>query len=564
MAVRMIDLAIDRAELFLDLLFQVRANPILLADLLLHPPSTALACLLVAQWRSPTGAWDRNLAERDDRVAQAESFADAAAILGEYLQHGRAAPPEAAALLNWFHDRAGPAFIDDAAGNDVLLATRRRELAGVAKDTLRAMVESLGGPDLQRGLGVSEFAAVLDLVDLGSLAADVDPAVIVDAYAQSIRAGEYSLTAHRVGVAGAAALSQLAARTPELRQKFLYPLQVRERLRAAAADHNPYTLADSIGRSIRAHIRILCRALVGSLDDVSDDLVDALLAAVRVGALDSKEKGRVAAFAPRFEQSVAGPVRDRPLAADLGAALGVLGGGAQTALLDAVLETDEPLILAQLLSFSPPALRARIEQRITGLAPLDAGATQSLTEMQARIDELLTAGAADAAARYMDAEVQLKTWGQAAGRELARFRNQLRLHFLRGEWSAISSTARPAFEAPLDQAAAEEILRLFQGLAALKGPAPNPEGAKAVFAELFARRPATAYAINWFAAELSRLLHLDIFGLLKGDDIREGRRALAELERMLAAVPSGAPLDDEVTECNKALPRLGHDVTWIG
>lgn len=107
-----------------------------------------------------------------------------------------------------------------------------------------------------------------------------------------------------------------------------------------------------------------------------------------------------------------GPAQDRPLAADLGAALGVLDGRAQTALLDAVLETDEPLILAQLLSFSPPALRSRIEQRITGLAPLDAGAIQSLTEMQARIDELLTAGAADAAARYMEAEVQLKTLGQ--------------------------------------------------------------------------------------------------------------------------------------------------------
>jgi len=38
-----------------------------------------------------------------------------------------------------------------------------------------------------------------------------------------------------------------------------------------------------------------------------------------------------------------------------------------------------------------------------------------------------------------------------------------------------------------------------------------------VFAELFTRRPVAAYATNWFAAELSRLLHADSFGLLKGD-----------------------------------------------
>lgn len=556
MAVRLIDLAINRTELFLDLLFHVRAHPALLADLLLHPPTTALACLLVAQWRSPTGAWDRSLAERDDRIAQVEVFADAAAILGEYLQDSRATPAEAAALLNWFHEKAGCGFIDDVVGNEALLVTLRRELAGVANAILRAMAESLVGPGLQSGLSAPEFAAILDLVDLGGLATDLEPAVVVEAYVQSIRVGEYGLTAHRIGVAGAAALAQLAARTSELRQMFLYPLQIQERLAAATTDDNIYILKDSIGRSVRAHIRILSRALVGSRNVDSDDLVNALVAAVRVGALEHKEKGRVSAFAPRFEQSVVGPPQDRPLAADLGAALCVLSGVQQTALLDAVLETDEPLILAQLLSFSSPMLRARIEQRITALAPSDAGAIRSLPEMQARIDELLTAGVADAAARYMDAEVNLKTLGQAAGRELVRFRNQLRLHYLREEWSAIVSTSSSVFQKPFDQASAEETLKLFKGIAALKGPTPNPEEAKTIFADLFARRPATVYASNWFAAELNRLLHANSFGLLKGAQIREGRHALAELERMLTFVPANASLDDEVTQCNKALLLL--------
>ncbi|MHB8391549.1 MAG: hypothetical protein ACYDBH_18535, partial [Acidobacteriaceae bacterium] len=556
MAVRLIDLAINRTELFHDLLFHVRAHPTLLADLLLHPPTTALACLLVAQWRSPTGAWDRSLTERDDRIAQAEVFADAAAILGEYLQDSRAIPAEAAALLNWFHERAGCGFIDDVVGNEALLVTLRRELAGVAHATLRAMAESLVGPGLQSGLGAPEFAAILDFVDLGGLATDLEPAVVVEAYVQSIRAGEYGLTAHRIGVASAAALAQLAARTSELRQTFLHPLQIQARLAAATTDDNIYILTDSIGRSVRAHIRILSRALVGSRNVDSDDLVDALVAAVRVGALEHKEKGRVSAFAPRFEEGVVGPPQDRPLAADLGAALCVLSSKQQTELLGAILETDEPLILAQLLSFSSPMLRARIEQRITALAPSDAGSIRSLTEMQARIDELLAAGAAAAAARYMDAEVNLKTLGQAAGRELVRFRNQLRLHYLREEWPAIVSTSSPVFQTPFDQASAEETLKLFKGIAALKGPTPNPEEAKTIFADLFERRPATAYASNWFAAELSRLLHEDSFGLLKGADVHEGRRALAELERMLAAVPANASLDDEVTECNKALLLL--------
>ena len=558
MAVRLIDLAINRAELFIILLFQVRAHPTLLADLVLHPPSTALACLLVAQWQSPTSAWERNLAERDNRNAQVEAFADAVAILGEYLGEGKVAPAEAAALLNWFHEKAGPGFIDATAGDSVLLESLRRELAGVPKATQLAIAESLYGPELQLGLRASEFAAILDLVVLGGLAADLEPGRVVDAYVQSIHEGEYSLSAHRVGVAGAAALAQLAARTPDLHQAFLYPLQVRERLAAATVDDNPYTLADSIGRSIRAHIRILSRAVVGCRENISGALVDALVAAVRAGALEHKEKGRVAAFAPRFEQSIVGPTRDRPLAADLGAALDAMSSEQQATLLDAVLETDEPLILAQLLSFSPPKLRARIERRITALAPLDAGNIQSLTEMQARIDELLTAGAADAASRYMEAEAELKTWGKPPGRELARFRNQLRLHYLREDWPAILSTPRPAFKAPLDQASAEETLSLFRGIAALKGPTPDPEYARRVFADLFERRPTAGYATNWFAAECSRLLQADSFGLLKGADVQEGRRALAELKRMASAVPSGQIWDEEM-ETNKALLLLALD-----
>jgi hypothetical protein len=554
MAVRIVDLAIERPELFVGLLFQARAHPKLLADLLLHPPSTALACLLIAQWRSPPSAWDRSLIERDDRLAEADVFADAAAILGEYLRDERGAAAEAAALLNWFHDHAGPEFIDDAGGPEILRETLVREFAGVPKAALRAMAESLDGPALRHGLGASEFATVLELVDLGSLAGELEPATVVDAYAQSIRAGGYDLTAHRVGAGGATALAQLAARTPKLRQEFLYALKVPERLAAATPDDNPYTLADSIGRSIRGHIRILCRAIVGSAEEV--DLTDALVAAVKHGALDHPQKNRVAAFAPRFERTISGPVRDRALAADFGAALRVLTGASQRRLLEAILETDEPLILAQLLSLSPPALRATIRERITALAPTAAGDIHSLFEMQARIDELLTAGAAEAATLYMEDEAQRQTRGPVAGRELARFRNQLRLQYLLNDWLAILSTPKPAFQSPIDQTSAEETLKLFRGIAMLKGPTPDPEAAKAVFAELFTRHPTVALATNWFAAELSRLLKASSFTVLKGSDIQEGRRALSELERMLSISPAEAPSDNEVIECNKALLLL--------
>jgi tetratricopeptide (TPR) repeat protein len=554
-AARLIALATDRPELLLFVLREIRTHPILLAELLLQPTTTAFACLLVARWHAPRAAWDRGLVERDDRVNQAESFADAAAVLGEYLKSDKIVPAEVAALLTWFHKQANPGFIDAGGGSEVLLETLRRELIGVAKPILLAMAESLHGASLERGLGTPEFAALLDLADIGGLSPDLEPTPTVEAYVRSVRLGGYDLSAHRLGIAGAKALFRLASRRPALRQTFLYPLEIGDRLSAAEGDQEQHSVVESVARSLRAHIRILCRAIVGMQGDISDDLFDAVVAAVESGALEHKEKWRVGAFAARFEQSILAPVLDRPLAADLGAALSVLSSERQGRLLAAVLETDEPLLLTQILSFGPPAIRRPVEKRIGTLAPLKAGIIASWTEMQARIDELLAAGAVDAAERYIELDETRQTLGQVPGRESARFRNRLRLYYLRGDWPAIANATAPACRVPFDQPLLEETLDFFQGLAEAKGPKPNYERAERIFEKLFNKRPTVAHASNWFAAKCSQLLAADSFGLLTGTRVQEGRRALAEVERMLASIQSG-PMLDEVIECNKGLLLL--------
>ena len=92
----------------------------------------------------------------------------------------------------------------------------------------------------------------------------------------------------------------------------------------------------------------------------------------------------------------------------------------------AILETDEPMVLAQLLSFAPMRRGDRIEHRITELTPSEAGEVYSLTEAQERIEALLSAGLVDAAEQFMEVERELKTW-QPAGSEMTRLRASLRL-----------------------------------------------------------------------------------------------------------------------------------------
>ena len=103
-------------------------------------------------------------------------------------------------------------------------------------------------------------------------------------------------------------------------------------------EENPYIVADNLARSLRAHIRILCRAITAGPRDVPTDLVEALIAAVKSGALEHKERGRIAAFAPQFEKPSVGRHPDRSLAQDLTGALDRLQEPRRSALLAAILE----------------------------------------------------------------------------------------------------------------------------------------------------------------------------------------------------------------------------------
>ena len=199
--------------------------------------------------------------------------------------------------------------------------------------------------------------------------------------------------------------------------------------------------------------------------------------------------------------------RDRPIAADLAAALTALAGKEREKLLAAILDIDEPIVLAQLIGLAPQEARARIEARLDGLTPSDAAAIRSLPEAMARIEALLTAGRADAAAKFIEEERGLRTLGRVAGRELTQFRDDLHLKWLRKDWSGIAEAEPPPEFSGQTREAALDLVNFFKGLAALGDPDGNPEGAENFFGDLHRRHPHTpTYAVNLFAAQISRLL----------------------------------------------------------
>src|SRR5258708_2355277 len=251
LAGRLIELALQRPEILVVLLFKVRWSPILLADLLLYPATSAMACSLIAQWPGPSGAWDRELRARDDQTTKAVAFADAVSVLGDFLEQGSIPPDEGAALVNVLHKSASPGFIDDLEKSESMLVTLRDELASQTSETLRAIFQALASSMPQSGVGTSQFASTLDILDVGKLAGSIAGAPLISAYIQSISAGEYALSAHRVSISGAASLVELAmTMAPDIRQSFYSPVDVASRIAAASApDANFIAINDATARS---------------------------------------------------------------------------------------------------------------------------------------------------------------------------------------------------------------------------------------------------------------------------------------------------------------------------
>jgi hypothetical protein len=551
----------DPEALFLLTLI-VRNKPSLIADMVLFPPMAPLACLIIARWGSPGGAWDREIAVQDDTASKTAAFADAVGVMGHFLQAGRLDAQEAAGLLQWLHANAPAGFIEDNTGREPLLQILQDELATQSATTLRAMIAQYFP---NAGLGTAEFAAALDVIEFGKLARDIDPAPVVDAYFQSIAAGHYPLSAHRIGIGSAASLYELAKRSSAITgEQFLRPFDVSSWLvDAKRSETNPYTIADGLVRSIRAHIRILCRVVVSCSETVPDALVDALIEIVRVGITTQVETAAQAeaiplgTFSPRHEKPGFGELLDRPIPADLGAALSTLDDYNQDQLLRELLTTDEPILLAGLLSYAPYALHKRIAERLDELGPSRAGTVYSLIETQTRIDALLSAGALDAAARFLDEERGLKTLGSVPGREIARLTATLRLQLMRGDWLGIERTAVPEGLPRHEEASVKDTITFYKALSALQKPGGDIRWAESVFSRLQSKRPDIgAYAENLFAIRVASLLQGNAFRLLRGDDALRGRHVLGDAEVMIRRAQPAGTANIELLSCNKALLLL--------
>jgi tetratricopeptide (TPR) repeat protein len=551
----LLDLVVERPALLVLLATRIQQQPALLADLLLHPPTSDLACLMVADWTAqPVGAWERPLQDAENAEARERAFADAMAIAAYHQRAGGGSVEELAELLVWMHRQV--------TADSHALSRRPRKVTERMLEVVRSELQTLSRPQLERvlaalsfreadGLGSPRFAAAIDVATVASLTDAVDADSMVAAYVAAL---------HPDGVPYSVALTPaqaasvvLVARRASAWTTFLAPFDVTERLASSKHAANEYTARDAIARALRAHIRVLSRAIVAWDGVPPDDVVKALASAIRTGSSDHSEKGRVAAFAARHESGHLVSRVDPPLVDDVAAACTRLPDASRTSIDEALMLIDEPLALAHLLQSAPEVLRDKVRARIDALTPDEAGAIHSLTEMQQRIEELLNAGAITAAAKYIDVERDLKTLGRVGGREVARLRWQLRLALLQSDYMRIAGTTVPDGLDRSEVASAQDALDFYKGVAELSAQSGSASTAESLFGGLAKRHPENgAYAVNLFAARVSRLLGGDTFKRLSGADIPVAREALDAADRALQNALGVGDGDRATHESNKA------------
>lgn len=551
----LVPIVAQRPDLMFGLVHRARNHSLLLVDLLFLPETSALACLFVAQSEPVLGAWERGLVARDARLGKASAFADASAVLCHLLAKGSVPPEEVAALLEWLH--SDPRGHDQAGvGSPSSLATAlESDLARQQPDVLEGIVQAFLARLRTAKAGSSALTATLASIDVASAADALDAGSVVKAYLREIDDPPWTSSSRRMSRTAAATLARLAARLPpEEAQRFLHPIDVRQRL-ANAVDENPYIVADTIARALRMHVSILSRAIAGLNGAAPAELVAALASALRTGALTHREKGRVSIFSPRLEGAGMRGVDEKSLATDIGGALAALGPDDRKIVMAALVETDEPSILAELALVVPPELRKVLEGRANALTPETAGDIHSLPEAQARIDKLLTAGMPVAAEQFMEAEVVLKTFGTPPGREVARLQARLRLALLKEDWVGIASIEAPGDLSPPDAQRAAATIAFHRAVAELRKPNGDVAAAAATFGRLAAKRPdVLTYAVNHVAARVDMLMRGDSFAVLTGSELDVGRAILSEAERLANRVQDKR--DADILTCNRAVLEL--------
>ncbi|WP_153132291.1 hypothetical protein [Dechloromonas hortensis] len=537
-----------------QLLFHVDAVPALLVDMLMHQRAAGLAAKLAIEWRSELGRdSDRNVS----REAQTKAFAvqDALSLLAYHLREGTLDLEEYASLITWCYassDGRGRAVADSRRPiGRQLLGVVARETEELQSAVLHHLVSQMA---YENNVPRACFAGVLTGLNCLSNVPVVDARPIVALYSKFAHDLHLEWTdAPSLSTELAARLVATALTQAESdRDALLIPFDISKLLRETPEDERP-SLHSSIARTLRGHVRLLARAVAGWPDgDVPAELCDAFQVLISRSAIEHAEKGRIGALTDRYSPLPFLAREDGSPAQDLAAAWRRLDGSHQEAMLQALAQSDDPVLLAELIQHLPATAKPCIQARLRQLKPGEASTLWTWPEIHHRIESLLVAGEYGLAREHLDEAAQhLDRAPQEF--QLGLFGLGLRLLLKEKNWIALDDMLVPSALNEFTTRQAQEQLDFYKATSQLLRPNGNLARARDVLERLAAHPgAASAYKENAFAVAIQQILGTTLHPLSGADKVT-GEGLLAEIN---AAVTTNEGQASSNLLANRALLLL--------
>lgn len=511
----------------------VQREPLLLADLMGAPTTAPLAIRLITRW-TETGGWtahSNRALEASRRRGKEEALSDGLTVLSEMIQTRPPGDDEVAAVLVELQEHAMD-WRDRGAVAERALQHVRSYRAAWPRARLQGISDALLERPADGFLQDPPLVALLEHTREGGVTSDVQATAIIDRYAAAVRPGAHNPDVQGYAPALCAHLYNLSGSVPGLAARFLSPFDGPALIVSVSGDDR-YIVRQRVAVSLRSHIRILTRAIVGLEGPTPEDLVKGLLDAVWAGALDHSEKGRTNAFSPRFERGpLATRVQQPSLATDLARALVRLPTAARNKLLHGLTETDEPYILAQLLDLTTGQVWDTVQTRLQGLTPDRASDVTLVTDNPARIDALLEADLIEAAEAYLDQH--RKHAGGKPDRDVEIFGIEARILAARTDLAGLIALSEPVGLLAHQKDSVRDTREFYRALTLHRRQGHGDiEEAHRIFRRLQDRRPYIyAYQQNAIAMEISLLTNSRPFDRLQASSIPDARKLVLEAEHL--------------------------------
>ncbi|BDC83294.1 hypothetical protein [Aeromonas hydrophila] len=516
------------------LLLRVDAVPALLVDMLMHQSSACLAAKLVIEWQLGLG---RNSDRNVSRETQTKAFAvqDSLSLLAYHLREGTLDIEEYASLITWCYTSStgsGRAVADSRkpSGRQLLgmLAREREELQSAVLQHLVSLMT------YENNVPRACFTGVLEGLNCLLKAQIRDTRSIVTLYskfAQELNLDWTDAPGLSAELAARLVATAFTQAKPD-RDALLVPFDSAKLLRETS-DGKRLTLTSSIARTMRQHVRLLARAVVGWSDGtVPKELCDALQTLISRSAIEHAEKGRVGALTDRYSPSRFLGREEGSPAQDLAAAWRRLDSRNQEAILQSLAQSDDPVLLAELSQHLPAAAKPCIQSRLRQLKPGEASTPWTWPEIQRRIESLLAAGEYGLAREHLD-EIEPHLFGAPQEFRLGFFSLGLQLLLQEKNWIALDGMVVPSTLNEFTKQQAQEQLDFYSATSQLLRPSGNLAGARAVLERLSAS-PSAAYTYkeNFFAVAIQQLLGPNLHPLT-GTDKVTGEGLLVEINAMV-------------------------------